>query len=317
MMEYVSGNEMTVSYASLSPALFSETMKKYGCIMIRGLFAPEEVDHIKNETLDLFYVIKNLMHNKLLSPENESYVAGGHPAGILPSLASLEQVLNKTRFIDCLKDYFNKDEFVVHVESTGIRRCDPTEWKNYLPWHQDIFDRGDKFFTCWMPLMKIDAKTPGLDLIPKKMHQRLHQDNGLEVSYSGKGMSDEMLTVKASPLRWRPHMEVGDVLIFDPYCPHRTSFSEDYSVERYSIDIRIHPKDFMPEETWKTNIINLPSPNPSATKPDTHRSMFNFRHLIMFNAEPPPAVATETMAVTPTASFSARLKNFVRKLASV
>lgn len=290
MENFISGNEFTFSCNQLTPEKFNAAMQQFGCILIKNVFDQNEIDVIKHETLDLFYIIKNLQHNHLLSKANEKYLAGGHPAGILPSLHSLEQVLNKKSFIDCLQSYFKENDFVVNVESTGIRRCDPHQWKNFLPWHQDVFNRNDAFITCWMPLMLIDEWTPGIDLVPKKLVAKLDNQDGLDVAYNGKGLSDDLINQKVTVTRWRPQMNIGDVIIFDPYCIHRTSYGEGFTNERYSIDIRIHPKNCIPEESWKTNIINLPSTKSNIKTDQTTRALFDFRHLVSLNLPPPEKI---------------------------
>ncbi len=291
-MSHFSSSDMTISYSDLSPENFINKMKQYGCLVIKNLFSPSEIQHLVAETLDLFYLIKNLQKNNLLNANTLKFIEGGHPAGILPSLSSLESVLDKKNFVDSLMKYFGKEKFVVNVESTGIRRCDPTHWKNFLPWHQDIFDRDDRFVTCWMPLMAIDSETPGLDLVPFKLTQKLGEQDGIDVAYNGKGLSDDLLNEKASPNRWRPQMELGDVIVFDPYCPHRTSYDKSFSKERYSIDIRIHPKDCIPEASWKTNVINLPSTKnvQYEESASNNRTLFDFRHLVSLNLESPTGV---------------------------
>lgn len=277
--------DLVIPYSELTLDKFNARMKENGCLMIKGLFPAEEIEIIKNETLDLFYIIKNLLHNNLIGPAHSKYLAGGHPAGILPHLDSLEHVLNKPAFIECLKSHFKQDNFKICVESTGIRRCDPVHWKNFLPWHQDRFNREDCFLTCWLPLMPIDDKTAGLDLVPRKVNELLGEQDGLDVSYNGKGLTDEIINAKVTSLRWQPKMEVGDVLIFDPYCPHRTSYDPDFKTERYSIDIRIQPAESTPDQTWVTKVISLPSNKSYVKETYESRSMFQFRDLVSLNSE--------------------------------
>lgn len=256
--EYVSGVEHTVQYQDLTVAKFNDIMAKYGCILIKGICHPDEVAPITKDIADLFHFVKNLNHNRLLNHTAIQHLAIGHPANVLPTLPLLEHVLNKATFIEWLKDYFKHDEFVVCTESTSIRRCDPAEWKNFLPWHQDLLDRSDKFITCWLPLMPINEKTAGLDFVPKKIRYPLQKQVGVDV-VSYQGFPDDLVSAQVSPLRWRPQMEVGDIVIFDPYCVHRTSYSPNFCVERYSVDIRINPKGLEPESSWKTDVIHLPA----------------------------------------------------------
>lgn len=310
--------DLDVDAASLTPEIFCQKMSEYGCILIKNLFPSSEIDPIKMDTLDLFQLIKNLIHNNLISEQSQKYLAGGHPADILPSLKSLEHVLNKGNFISCLKAYFKKEEFVVNVESTGIRRCDPAIWKNYLPWHQDIFARDDRFLTCWMPLRMIDSDTPGLDLVPCKVTKKLAEQDGLDVSYNNIGLTEDFINKEVGKIRWTPRMNVGDILIFDPYCPHRTSYSDDFKNERFSIDIRIHPSDLMPEETWKTNVITLPS---KSTDPliEAKRNLFNIKHLVNVETikfEQEISDRGKADVVNFAKRVARRCKNILRKLAS-
>lgn len=272
--------DLVISYNELTPEKFVALLQKNGCMLIKNLFLPQEIDHLVQETLDLFFLVKNLMHNNVLPETSRKHLEIGHPAGILPSLGSLEHVLDKPVFIECLRKYFAKEDFTVNVESTGLRRCDPHHWKNFLPWHQDILDRKDQFLTCWMPFMKIDADTPGLDLVPFKLHHIITTQDKETIANDYVNFSDELVNQKASPLRWRPQLDVGDVLIFDPYCVHRTSYDPNFKNERYSMDIRIHPKNCLPEASWKTHAISLPSTEKRANHYKPRNTMFNLRHLI-------------------------------------
>lgn len=316
-MENNISSDLTVTSSLLTPEIFCETMKNNGCILIKNLFPANEIEQIKSDTLDLFHVIKNLIHNNLISDQSQKYLAGGHPANILPSLNTLEHVLNKSVFIECLKKYFKKDEFVVNVESTGIRRCDPDLWKNYLPWHQDIFSRDERFLTCWMPLRTIDSITPGVDLVPHKVYERLAAQDGLDVSYNNIGLSEELINEKVGNERWRPAMEVGDVLIFDPYCPHRTSYSEAFKNERFSIDVRIHSSDLIPEETWTTHAITLPSKKQFQPVP-IKRNLFDLTHLVNveFIRQEQQAVVEKSNLLGFTKRATQKCKEILRKLAS-
>src|SRR5262245_46187144 len=116
MEDIMAQDDLVIPYSDLTADRFNTKMKEKGCLMIKGLFPAEEIEVIKKETLDLFYIIKNLLHNNLINQNNTKYLAGGHPAGILPHLDSLEYVLNKPVFIECLKSYFKKDIFEVCIE---------------------------------------------------------------------------------------------------------------------------------------------------------------------------------------------------------
>lgn len=272
-----------IEFSELTPAYFSQILQTYGCITIRSLFTPEKISPITQAAEDLFYIVRFLRRHHLLSEGGEKHLWGGHPANLLPNLSYLGEVLDIEKLLTCFREYFHCQKFDVFAESTGIRYCEPTGWKNYIPWHQDLLDRSDNFLTCWIPLVEIDQDTPAIQFVPKKLHDKLHQQDGVAVTY-GDGMNDEEVTQLAGSSRYVPKMSVGDVVLFDPYTAHRSYAEEGMTKSRLSIDIRINPQGQSSESTWQTKAFELPSLTANSGNQSDKRLEFDLSNLVITQA---------------------------------
>jgi hypothetical protein len=305
---------MEVNAADLTPELFAACMRDHGCVVLRNLFTAKEGETLAREVFDLFYVVDNLAHNGLMTENGIKYLQGGHPANLVPNMRLLQNLLNKPTFIQALQAHFSAGELEVNVESTGVRRCDPLGWKNFLPWHQDLLHRKETFVTVWVPLCDVGHDAPGLELVPTALREKQHHDSGIDVTY-GKGMDDEQVNQSVSTARLQPVLSLGDVLVFSPYTLHRTYQTPDMTRQRVSLDVRVHPSGANPEaETWKTQVLTFPASEAVVPKFDKDgRAFFDLQHLV---ASAGSVQASEPAAALPELKESPA-KRLVRKFFGV
>lgn len=294
-----------IAYDDLTPDRFASIIGQHGGMLIRSLFKSEEAEELIQEVRDLYFLIDNLQSNGLMTKNGVQYLKGGHPCNLLPNMRLIQNLLNKPRFIESLQSYFNDPELVAYLEPTCVRYCNPTGWQNYLSWHQDKFHRGDTFFTIWIPLNRVGDDAPGLELLPYKLYERIHTAaSGLDVTYDGKGISEEDINREVGTDRFHPIMDVGDILIFDPYTAHRTYVTKGMTEARISLDIRLNPLSANPcapnsneiNEVWATEMVRLPASSP-VQKVGKGRTQFDIKHLLLQVVPEPEAVTQNTEGV--------------------
>lgn len=143
--------------------------------------------------------------------------------------------------------------------SASIRTIDPTARVNGgVPFHQDRAVIGvERSLTFWY-LVAPDRTTetvPGLDLVTGHRKNLARHDVVKMDETPRHAMSSEPgLTTPAKseyydlkipegapdgPTFHTPRIERGEVIVFDNYCPHRTSVGASYTEERTSLDVRI------------------------------------------------------------------------------
>jgi hypothetical protein len=118
----------------------------------------------------------------------------------------------------------------------SIRRQRPDEAARALPWHQDsAVVLGRTFgwirgFVVWLPFTPIDSQTPGLEVIDTRwplMHFGNKKTGYLEAQRQPSGLPVAI-----------DNMALGDALVFDINCPHRTRVVEGMTKTRFSVDLR-------------------------------------------------------------------------------
>jgi hypothetical protein len=135
-----------------------------------------------------------------------------------------------------------------NVEESWLRKrfapCDAP--RHYQPnrWHQDGGlgvhyplpaappPQMTRLVTCWLPLEDCGRDRPGLELVRQPLASLLHfsecDDQRLHERFT-----DEMF--------WAPEMQVGDALVFQAGCVHRTYVQPEMTQDRLSIEYRFFP----------------------------------------------------------------------------
>jgi hypothetical protein len=122
----------------------------------------------------------------------------------------------------------------------SIRRQRPTEPAKGLPWHQDsavVLGKGFGWtpgYVLWVPFTAINDQTPGLQIIPKRW-PLLHRGS------SKTGYLEALHVPFGKPIIIG-NMALGDVLVFDINCPHRTYVTNTMTETRFSTDLRFTKK---------------------------------------------------------------------------
>jgi hypothetical protein len=121
------------------------------------------------------------------------------------------------------------------LEKSTLRRLAPVF--TFTGWHQDGAFLGPEVRTMnvWIALSPCggDRPTPGLELVPKRLHEVLSTEGGIGPISIAPALLQEV-AADAPPVR--PEFEPGDGLMFDERFLHRTYLHEHMTEPRYAIE---------------------------------------------------------------------------------
>lgn len=91
-------------------------------------------------------------------------------------------------------------------------------------------DEGKPGAIAWVPLDPIDGSRPTLEIASEEDRKAHHRDDRrfLETD-DNRDRSDAVIVSE---------LEIGDIVLFSPYEPHRTYCTPDMRNERLSLDLR-------------------------------------------------------------------------------
>lgn len=201
-------------------------------------------------------------------------------------------VLNR-QIVNIASDYFEKAagtrDFNLRCTNLLVRHFDRA-WSSrdlYVPYHQDgaALPQVRRYFpvphlipkfrmiNVWTPLFPRDGiglTSPGIDIFPKTVRRLLpikSVKRSTSTVYAGIEVKDTALGSEADrPIT--PQLALGDVLMFNELCPHRTQCSAAVDQPRVSAEIRLiadHPtareeqRNGMAYATVRGNVIRWPS----------------------------------------------------------
>jgi hypothetical protein len=136
------------------------------------------------------------------------------------------------------------------LQKTTLRQLEPV----FRPtsWHQDgAFLGADvRTINVWVALTRCggDLPTPGLEVVPTRVHELLSVEGGVVVS----GIAPELIdAVTRETPTVRPEFEPGDGLIFDERFLHSTYLHPNMTEDRYALECWLfapshRPQDYQP-----------------------------------------------------------------------
>lgn len=117
------------------------------------------------------------------------------------------------------------------VEKSVLRRVEPGI---YASWHQDGAFLGERISTLdvWIALTKCGRTAPGLEIFPRRVDRVL--PTGCFFDWD---LSDETLAKHHPGVRSvMPEFDVGDAIIFDQLCVHRSGYAPGMTNTRFAIE---------------------------------------------------------------------------------
>jgi hypothetical protein len=127
-------------------------------------------------------------------------------------------------------------------DTATLRTVSPTTSSGFVPFHQDISPVDLSHALTFWTLVDPDGagkKSPGLRFVVprdgRRLEKRAHNTDTTgchEIAELGLSMDD---------FYWTPTINVGDIVIFDPYAPHASFADRQMTQPRTSVDLRVAP----------------------------------------------------------------------------
>lgn len=125
-----------------------------------------------------------------------------------------------------------------------FRRVEPTDTEDglglSLPWHQDQTILQAPLVNLWVPFGACGREAPGLELVTRRLEDRVPTETTGANVYSRGGLSIASATVQQrfADTLWCPEFAVGDAMLFLGSTVHRTSVLPGMTKRRTSVDFR-------------------------------------------------------------------------------
>ena len=135
------------------------------------------------------------------------------------------------------------DRPAVSVEKCVLRRVAP---QLYASWHQDGAFLGERISTLdvWIALTPCGRTAPGLEIFPRRMNRIL--PTGAFFSWD---LSDQTLQAEYPGVQSvMPEFDIGDAIIFDQLCVHRSGFAAGMTETRLALECWLFAPASVPPE---------------------------------------------------------------------
>ena len=196
---------------ALSGELLASALLNYGALLVRGLFSPEQVQHL----------LAHSEENSTASPH------GPIPLGCSAQvLQVLLEVYRECGLLRTVREYLG-NEAVLFAERAKLRhhRGDRDRYA-VIPWHQDVNFFGDQCYAlnCWAAITPCGEDNPGLAVVPRRTELRHGWDSEeLAPLDYGKCLSEgEIEALSRDFPVVTPVFEPGDAILFDEMTIHTT-----------------------------------------------------------------------------------------------
>jgi len=212
------------------------------CAQLRQVFLPEQVEYAK-AFLDSAYDMIDSWPARYRPMFYDSH------AIVLPEHLGDDGV----RLIDWIDGFIRNSAMIDVIEavlggsptahrlSIRLRRHRSEKMTSFVPWHQDLcfLGQSSSYLNCWVPLTDCGPNAPALDLIPRRPDVAFPIEDSHDNGYGMGGIDPAELTRHfGEEAIWTPQLEVGDCLLFDSSCLHRTSRLSSGREGRMSFEIR-------------------------------------------------------------------------------
>jgi Phytanoyl-CoA dioxygenase (PhyH) len=243
---------LMVTPAELTPGVLRNGIMRHGCVLVRGLVAPERAVRLR-EGVDRAFDACDATRAGRATPEAATWFDpledvpdgddlrrfGRAGQGILAadSPRVLYEFLETVRDVqlDRLIAAYLGERPTLSVQKVVLRRVDWT--LQHALWHQDgaFLGEGIRTVNAWFALSPCGRNAPGMDLIPGRI-ERLITAGEAGAGYDWTVSPDTITRELPGVPPWRPEFDVGDVLLFDHLMLHRTAAAPGMTDRRYAIE---------------------------------------------------------------------------------
>jgi len=254
-----------IAAAELTPELLRAGILRHGCLLVRGLVAPERaraliagIDrafaartrHEARGAADPRYYSEFEPDPRQAGPLIREWIrlGGGLLAADSPGLSfELSELLAAAGLPGLVEGYLGEPPLLT-VDKTTLRRAEPS---TAGAWHQDGAFMGQvKALNLWLSLSHCGDTAPGLDVVPRRLEayvQTQTEEARLRNQVSQR-MAEE--AADGAPIL-RPLFDPGDALLFDELFLHKTASDPGMREPRYAVESWFFapsgfPRDYAP-----------------------------------------------------------------------
>lgn len=225
-------------------------VQHHGCLVVRGLFNEDQISStihairsaeeqrvapVSESSTDRWY--RPFPKASKFDQSLRQMVARSGGTWLADSPASCALILEHLAAagaIDAIAAHFG-DRPLFSLQKSTLRHSEPIY--NFAGWHQDGSFLGPEVraMNVWVALTACggDLRTPGIELVPKRIDKILPTDGGLGPA----SISDaSILRAAGDTPPIHPEFAPGDAMLFDERFLHRTHLTTDMEVDRYALE---------------------------------------------------------------------------------
>lgn len=244
-----------VAAGKLSPAIIRGALLSHGCLIVRGLVAPDRAAELQ-AGIDRVFAGRDAHMDGTpagetapwylpFEPEPEyansvgigrGFVGKGSGIWTADSPRLLHELLEtfEARGLrETITGYLGERP-AISVNKGTLRRAAPkvgTEW-----WHQDgaFLGHGIRSLNIWLSLNASGVDAPGLEVVPKRLEEIV--DKGTEGADFHWSVGQAVVDRFSGGVLSRPLFGPGDALLFDHLFLHRTGTTPEMTKTRYATE---------------------------------------------------------------------------------
>jgi hypothetical protein len=239
-----------------SAELVRSAIDQHGSLVVRNLLPRSRAEELKKAVLDSVAARNSFKAGGDRNPAyytefdhiaNNATREFTSEAGVLAADSPrghflMVEALNDHGIVDIAGKLLG-DRPALSVEKCVLRKVEP---QLYASWHQDGAFLGERISTLdvWVALTPCGRTAPGLEIFPRRMNRVL--PTGCFFSWD---LSDETLAQEYPGVRSvMPEFDVGDAIIFDQLCVHRSGFSSGMTDTRLAVECWLFAPASIPVE---------------------------------------------------------------------
>lgn len=253
-----------VAREQLTPALVRAAFLRSGCLLVRGLVPPADVERLLGEidrALESRAAGDGIAYEPFETDTRYDRIAfdrgvisaegwgGLWPADAPAAATAMFDVFARAGLLELAAGYLGERP-AISVNKSLLRRVDPPapgEGGGASAWHQDGAFLGDvRALNVWLALSRCGDVAPGMDLVPRRLDHIA--DAGTEGAVFEWSVSQAVAEREAGEQGIvRPVFEPGDVLLFDELFLHATAAEPSMTRSRYAVECWFFGPSAFPE----------------------------------------------------------------------
>jgi hypothetical protein len=262
----LSGRAPEIAAAELDTDIMGGSIQHHGCLLVRGLFAPERAAQLIDD-LDRAFAARDAASRGVPPGETGPWFVPFEPGppspplwterewarqlgGILVAdspnaLFDVIEALEAARVLQVVGEYLG-EALALSANKCVLRRVSPDVRSS---WHQDgAFLGGDiRTVDVWVALSHCggDTDAPGLEIVPRRLERVVGTDEpDREVAYAVTSAQVARALDGLEPQM--PTFAPGDALLFDHLLLHTTASRPGFKRERYALETWIFTPSTFP-----------------------------------------------------------------------